>query len=162
LTGGALAKLAVKAPLGNGVVGMLATVSAAGTTLLMLHFLQRLARSNSQDAQVAAPARLALPWLAMALASVLVPWLLYPTVGGHVADALTPAALLEALWPVLIGAALAPGLWLWGNRLPRVPEGNIVVAPAAGLSLLTIAIVLTAAMSTVSSTTWPKCWTCSS
>ena len=73
LTGGALAKLAVKAPLGNGVAGMLATVSAAGTTLLMLHFLQRLARSNSQDAQVAAPARLALPWLAMALASVLVP-----------------------------------------------------------------------------------------
>jgi multicomponent Na+:H+ antiporter subunit A len=52
LTGGALAKLAVKAPLGNGVVGMLATVSAAGTTLLMLHFLQRLARSNSQGAQV--------------------------------------------------------------------------------------------------------------
>ena len=49
LTGGALAKLAVKAPLGNGVVGTLATVSAAGTTLLMLHFLQRLARSNSQD-----------------------------------------------------------------------------------------------------------------
>jgi hypothetical protein len=62
----------------------------------MLHFLQRLARSNSQDAQVAAPARLALPWLAMALASVLVPWLLYPTAGGHVAAALTPAALLEA------------------------------------------------------------------
>jgi hypothetical protein len=67
----------------------------------------------------------------MALASVLVPWLLYPTVGGHVADALTPAALLEALWPVLIGAALAPGLWLWGNRLPRVPEGDIIVAGEA-------------------------------
>jgi multicomponent Na+:H+ antiporter subunit A len=71
----------------------------------------------------------------------------------------------------LIGAALAPGLWLWGNRLPRVPEGDIIVAgeaafrassafgaalermdarlrqwPAAGLSLLAIAIVLTAAM----------------
>jgi formate hydrogenlyase subunit 3/multisubunit Na+/H+ antiporter MnhD subunit len=128
LTGGALAKLAVKAPLGNGVVGMLATVSAAGTTLLMLHFLQRLARSNSQDAKAAAPAGLALPWLAMALASVLVPWLLYPAMGGHVADALTPAALLEALWPVLIGAALAPGLWHWGNRLPRVAEGDIIEA----------------------------------
>jgi hypothetical protein len=99
------------------------------------------------------------------------PWLLYPTAGGHVAAALTPAALLEALWPVLIGAALAPGLWLRGHRLPRVPEGDIIVAgeaafrasyafgaalervdarlrqwPAAGLSLLAIAIVLTAAM----------------
>ena len=62
LTGGALAKLAIKAPLGDGIVGSLATVSAAGTTLLMLHFLQRLARSNSQDAQAAgsSPARPAL------------------------------------------------------------------------------------------------------
>ncbi|MGB6174919.1 MAG: hypothetical protein WBF43_00940 [Methylocella sp.] len=170
MTGGALAKLAVKAPPGNGVVGMLATVSAAGTTLLMLHFPQRLARSNSQDAQVAAPARLALPWLAMALASILVPWLLCPAVGVHVADALAPAALWEALWPVLTGAALALGLWLWGNRLPRVPEADIVVAgeaafrasyafgaalermdarlrqwPAAALSLLAIAMVLGAA-----------------
>ncbi|MGH6820209.1 MAG: hypothetical protein ACREDU_05030 [Methylocella sp.] len=86
------------------------------------------------------------------------------------ADALSPAALQEALWPILTGAALAPGLWLWGNRLPRVPEGDIVVAeeaafrasygigaafertdtrlrqwPAAALSLLAIAIVLGAA-----------------
>jgi formate hydrogenlyase subunit 3/multisubunit Na+/H+ antiporter MnhD subunit len=171
LTGGALAKLAVKAPLGNGVVGMLATISAVGTTLLMMHFLLRLVRGSSQDTQAVAPIGLALPWLVMALASVLVPWLLYPAVGGNVADALTPAALKEALWPILIGAALAPGLWLWGNRLPRVPEGDIVGAeeaafrasyafgaalertdarlrqwPAAALSFLAIAIVLTAAM----------------
>jgi formate hydrogenlyase subunit 3/multisubunit Na+/H+ antiporter MnhD subunit len=59
LTGGALAKLAVKAPLGDGVVGSLATVSAAGTTLLMLHFLRCLARGSAQDARAAAPARLA-------------------------------------------------------------------------------------------------------
>ena len=173
LTGGALAKLAVKAPLGDGAVGMLATVSAAGTTLLMMHFLQRLARSASQDARAAAPAGLALPWLAMALASILVPWLLYPAVGGHVADALSPPALQEALWPVLIGAALAPGLWLWGDRLPRIPEGDMIGAgeaafrasyafgatlerldarlrrwPAAALSLLAIAIVLGATMLT--------------
>ncbi len=171
LTGGALAKLAVKAPLGDGVVGSLATVSAAGTTLLMLHFLRRLARGYSQDARAAAPARLALPWLAMALASVLVPWLLYLAVGGHVADALSLAALQEGFWPVLIGVALAPGLWLWGNRLPRLAEGDIIVAweaafrasyafgakleridarlrqwPAAALSLLAIAVVLGAAM----------------
>ena len=40
LTGGALAKLAVKAPLGDGFVGLLANLSAVGTSLLMLHFLQ--------------------------------------------------------------------------------------------------------------------------
>ncbi len=44
LTGGALAKLAVKAPLGEGLVGTLAAVAAAGSTLLMLHFLRRLGR----------------------------------------------------------------------------------------------------------------------
>ena len=109
LTGGALAKLAVKAPLGDGVVGTLADLSAAGTTLLMLHFLQRLARGlSAQDGTSRRlPLGLSWPWLVMALAPSLVPWLLYPFVGGDIADALTPGALLDALWPVLIGAALA-------------------------------------------------------
>ena len=171
-TGGALAKLAVKAPLGDGTPGTLATISAAGTTLLMLHFLHRLARSSPQGAHTAS-SWLTLPWLAMVVASLAVPWLLYPATGGNVADALTPAALKEAFWPVLAGAALAPGLWLWGHRLPRVPAGDIVVAqeaafratyalgaalermdlrlrqwPAAALSLLAIAIVLGATMLT--------------
>jgi formate hydrogenlyase subunit 3/multisubunit Na+/H+ antiporter MnhD subunit len=171
LTGGALAKLAVKAPLGNGVVGMLGAISAAGTTLLMVHFLLRLTRGSSQVAQAAAPVGLAVPWLTMALASLLVPWLMYPVLGGDAGEGLAPAALLEALWPVLSGTALAIGLWFWGNRLPRIPEGDIVVGqeaafrasyvfgaalertdarlrqwPAAGLSLLAVAIVLTAAM----------------
>jgi multicomponent Na+:H+ antiporter subunit A len=40
LTGGALTKLAVKETLGNGLIGLLATFAAAGSTLLMLHFLR--------------------------------------------------------------------------------------------------------------------------
>src|SRR5260370_29391538 len=71
LTGGALAKLAVKAPLGDGVVGLLANLSAGGATLLILHFLQRLTEIAPRDQQ--APAGLALPWQAMALASIVVP-----------------------------------------------------------------------------------------
>lgn len=114
LTGGALAKLAVKAPLGDGVVGLLANVSAVGTTLLMLHFLQRLTQITPQDRQASAPAGLALPWQAMALASIVVPWLLYPFAGSDVADALTPNVLFDALWPVLVGAALALALRRWG------------------------------------------------
>ena len=43
LTGGALAKLAVKGPLGYGLAASLANVSAAATALLMLHFVTRLA-----------------------------------------------------------------------------------------------------------------------
>jgi hypothetical protein len=106
----------------------------------------------------------------MALASVAVPWLLYPFAGGNPADALTPGALFDALWPVLIGAVLALGLRRWGSRLPQLPPGDIVGTaettfrasyviggvlergdgllrqwPAAGLSLLAIVIVLGAA-----------------
>jgi formate hydrogenlyase subunit 3/multisubunit Na+/H+ antiporter MnhD subunit len=167
LTGGALAKLAIKQPLGSGVVGVLASLSAVGTTVLMLHFIQRLALTGSPDAEAMPRAAFTLPWLATALASVLVPWVLYPAVRGHWIDALTPPALWDALWPVLVGAALALGLRRWGNRLPHLPEGDIVVTgeaafrasyvfgalleradshlrqwPVAGLALLTIAIVL--------------------
>lgn len=50
LTGGSLAKLAVKAPLGDGAAASLANLSAAGTALLMLHFLTRLVRIEPRDA----------------------------------------------------------------------------------------------------------------
>ena len=43
LTGGAVAKLAVKGPLGAGWAATVAYASAVGTTLLMLHFLRRVA-----------------------------------------------------------------------------------------------------------------------
>jgi formate hydrogenlyase subunit 3/multisubunit Na+/H+ antiporter MnhD subunit len=172
LTGGALAKLAVKAPLGDGVVGLLATLSAAGTTLLMLHFLGCLVPTAAPDAQGTAPARLVLPWLATALAAVAVPWTLYLTIGsGTLSEALAPAELWTALWPVLVGGVLAVGLRRWGNRLPRIPEGDVVVVangasgvadasgdalerldvllrqwPVAGLTLLALAILVGAAM----------------
>jgi hypothetical protein len=172
LTGGALAKLAVKAPLGDGTVGLLATLSAAGTTLLMLHFLRRLVITAAPDAEAAAPARLAAPWLATALAAVAVPWALYPTIGsGTLFEALAPASLWAALWPVLVGGVLAMALWRWGGHLPRIPEGDVVVLadraagagrasgdalerldmllrqwPVAGLTLLSLVILMGAAM----------------
>ena len=40
LTGGALAKLAVKVPLGDGIIGVLANLAAVGSALLMFHFLR--------------------------------------------------------------------------------------------------------------------------
>jgi multicomponent Na+:H+ antiporter subunit A len=172
LTGGALAKLAAKAPLGYGIAGTLATLSASGTTLLMLHFLHRLASTAPRDPARTAPARLVVPWLAMAVSSVTVPWVFYPVAGmGALSDALAPAALWKTSWPILVGGMLAVGLWRWGHRLPRIPEGDIVVAggsvsraatvcgaaleradsllrqwPIASLSLLIAAILLAVAM----------------
>jgi formate hydrogenlyase subunit 3/multisubunit Na+/H+ antiporter MnhD subunit len=173
LTGGALAKLAIKGPLGDGVVGLLATLSAVGTTLLMLHFLARLVPMVAPNtAAMAAPARLAAPWLAIALAAVAVPWALYLTIGiGTLADAFSPASLWSSVWPILAGGVLAVGLWRWGARLPRIPEGDLVALadgaggvalaageasarldgllrqwPVAGVSLLAVALGLATAM----------------
>ena len=172
LTGGMLAKLAMKAQLGEGVVGILATFSAVGSTLLMLHFLRRLIQTSPREAEAPAPAGLIWPWLIMAFAAVAVPWALYRvTESGTLLEALAPATLWAALWPVLIGGVLAVGLWRWGHHAPRVPEGDVVVVgetairaivpwgeaieradrwlrrwPVASLSLLTLVIILGAAM----------------
>ena len=169
LTGGMLAKLALKAQFGEGIAATLATFSSAGSTLLMLHFLRRLAQTTPRGP---APAALTRPWLIMALAAFAVPWLLYPMVERErILAALAPAVLWAAAWPVLAGGVLAVGLWRWGDRLPRVPEGDVVVAgeaamrstaawgealeraegllrqwPVASLSLLTLVIVLSVAM----------------
>ena len=129
-TGGALAKYAVKGPLGEGLAGALANVSAAGTTLLMLHFVHRLRRSGGAEAPDArAPMGLVLPWAVIAVACVAVPWGLYLAVqDGIVSNPLAPKAVWAALWPVLAGAAIAFALDRWGGRLPRIPQGDIAVA----------------------------------
>ena len=164
-TGGALAKLAVKDPLGDGLAASLANASAAGSALLMLHFLARLVRTASRGGETAAPV-CARFWQAIAIGALFIPWLLYPAV-GDLRDAASIAKLWDGLWPIMIGAALALGLQRWGKTLPRIPEGDTVVAaeaafnaslpmsavfenldarlrqwPVASLSLLAIALVL--------------------
>ena len=77
LTGGGLAKLVVDGPLGDGTASMLATVSAVGTTVLMLQFLRSLLNNVSPDPDAKAAAGLVMPWLAVAAASIIMPWTLY-------------------------------------------------------------------------------------
>ena len=171
LTGGMLAKLALKAQLGEGVVGMLATLSAAGSTVLMLHFLYRLMQTTAQDG-LALRTGSTWTWLVIACAAVAVPWALYPMAGsGTPIDTLAPGTLWASLWPVLLGTLLTVGLWGRRDRLPRVPVGDVVVAgeramqaaaslgsvidrmegylrqwPVASLALVALAIILGAAM----------------
>ncbi|HET6197303.1 MAG TPA: complex I subunit 5 family protein [Acetobacteraceae bacterium] len=136
LTGGALAKLVVKTPVGDGFVALLMSLSSAGTTLLMAHFLYRLAVSSARHATPDDPSPSSLPWLAMALASIAVPWTVYLTVmSGAVADAVAPAALWSAIWPMLLGGALAIAQRRWG-RLPRIPDGDIAGVAVAGATRL--------------------------
>jgi formate hydrogenlyase subunit 3/multisubunit Na+/H+ antiporter MnhD subunit len=168
LTGGALAKLAVKDLFGDGAAGLASQLSAAATTALMLMFVMRLARLPSAE-RVGESRKRLWRWAGLAVAALPAPWLLYPVIGS-VAEALGPAKLWDAIWPTLVGAVLAAGLWAVGDRLPRIPTGDIVVAeeaafrgslslgpiferadrglrewPAAGLCLLMIALALVAA-----------------
>jgi multicomponent Na+:H+ antiporter subunit A len=168
LTGGVLAKLAVKDLFGDGAAGAASQLSAAATTALMLMFAMRLARLPAVEREGASRGRL-WSWLAMAIAALLVPWLMFAAIGS-LAEAFEPAKLWDAVWPMLIGAALAAGLWAAADRLPRIPAGDIVVAeeaafraslslgpmferadrglrewPAAAFALLMVALALVAA-----------------
>src|SRR6476469_6952322 len=128
LTGGALAKLAMKPVMGDGIVGLLATLSAIGSTLLMLHFLRRMWR-GSQQAEIAETSALVWPWLATALAAAVLPWMLYSSVtSDSLRSALAPAEIWEALWPVLSGALASLALWRWSGLLPRIPAGDLLTA----------------------------------
>jgi formate hydrogenlyase subunit 3/multisubunit Na+/H+ antiporter MnhD subunit len=168
LTGGSLAKLAVKDLFGDGAAGVASQLSAAATTALMLVFVLRLARLPQDEREKPSPLLL-WTWLALAVAALLISWLTFAAIGSP-AEALDPAKLWDAVWPMLIGAALAAGLWALGDSLPRIPAGDIIVAeeaafhglaplgaaferadrsvrqwPAAGLALLMIVLALAAA-----------------
>jgi len=128
LTGGALAKLVVKEPVGEGLSSLLLTLSALGTTLLMLRFLQTTLR-NQPDPAAKPRAGLAAPFFLTALAAFVVPWWLYAGLEqGSIVYPLAPAILWAGAWPVLAGVALALACRTlpWRPR-QSIPEGDIVV-----------------------------------
>ena len=165
LTGGALAKLALKAHFASGPAAVLATVSSIGTALLMTHFLTCLAVPPPGAAQEC-PASLIRFWPALALGAILLPWAFYPAV-GDISNALEFSKVLDGLWPVAVGAGLALLLQRIGWPLPDVPVGDSIVLeerafhrllnigpaletldarlrqwPAAGVSLLLVILAL--------------------
>ena len=99
----------------------------------MLHFLTRLMRTDSGDEQATAPVSIVRLWPAIAFGAVFLPWLFYPAI-GNLTDAVTFGKVWDGLWPVIIGAALAVALRRWGANLPRIPEGDTVVAAEAGFN----------------------------
>jgi hydrogenase-4 component B len=137
-TGGALAKLALKGPMGGGAAVMFVTLSAVGTTLLMLRFLDLVRREP--PGKGAPPAGLLAPFFACVGAALAVPWILFPELTQFALGyALSPANLWGALWPILVGAAVMAGA-LRLRRLPqvRVPEGDLVVLMERGFRLIMI------------------------
>ena len=171
LTGGGLAKLVVDGPLGDGAASKIATVSAIGTTVLMLQFLRSLLNNVSHDPEAKAAAGLVVPWLVVAAGSIIMPWTLFLAIpNGILPDPLALATVWKALWPVVLGTALAIALWRAG-WLQRIPHGQIAAAenraaevavaygrtvermdsalrswPVAGMSLLILVLALGAAV----------------
>jgi formate hydrogenlyase subunit 3/multisubunit Na+/H+ antiporter MnhD subunit len=132
LTGGTLAKYAAKLLIGEGTAGLLATLAAAGSTMLMLRFLSLLAASSGAAGE-GPPRGLIGPWAAASLAALVLPWLVMAALtGASPALALAPASLWAAAWPIGLGAVLLAILGRRIDRLPAVPEGDVVVLAEAG------------------------------
>ena len=170
LTGGYVAKYAIKPVLSDGLAAVMGLVSSAGSTLLMLHFLRVLWRRSGLAARRSKSASIA--WWALAAAATALPWLLLdPASGLSASGALGASALLDALWPMLAGAVIAGALFASKRALPSVPPGDIVAAlpylqparralgtamesvdafvrqwPVAGIALLLIALLLGVAL----------------
>jgi formate hydrogenlyase subunit 3/multisubunit Na+/H+ antiporter MnhD subunit len=75
LTGGYLAKEAVKPFIGEGTFAVFAALSSAGTTLLMLFFMKRLSDAPPDQKATQISLRLLTPWLAAAFFAIAIPWL---------------------------------------------------------------------------------------
>ena len=128
LTSGALAKLAVKPMLGYGALSVAVSLAAAGSTMLMLHFIAVMARDTAGKPEATAPPGEIAPFLAVALASLILPWWLYPALSGDaLASAWELASLWKLAWPMLLGAAVFALSRRFEGLAGRVPEGDILV-----------------------------------
>jgi hypothetical protein len=144
LTGGWLAKLVVKPVLGGGTVGLLASLSSAGTTLLMIHFLARL--SVLPTTGRASPAAARWSWLGLALASIAIPWVIIAKLlPSALADAASLGSMISAGWPVLLGGALAAALSPWRHRLMGLNDAGAMVPGIARLATRLAATIGTSA-----------------
>lgn len=128
LTGGALTKAVAKGLMGDGMAATLATLSAIGSTMLMFHFIRCLRDAAMSKPEARAAIGMVVPWLAMVVASLVVPWILFLSAHGYaLSDALNAKDVWSAFWPVMLGTLFAIGLPRGQKRLPRIPEGDLVV-----------------------------------
>jgi len=119
LTGGYLAKDAVKPFIGEGAFAIFAALSSAGTTLLMLFFMTRLNTASSPPKEASILPGLLVSWLATAFFAIAVPWTLFASVyASPLSGAFSIANFWSAIWPILIGTALAVA-WLRQERQTR-------------------------------------------
>jgi len=133
LTGGGIAKLVSKPLLGDGWIGVAAAASAILSTLIMLHFVQRLTAGVSaptvRTVRATTSRGLLLPWASLATCALTIPWILQMRSTDPIIGAVEPLgvkSLMETLWPIAVGASLYPIARRLVEQLPSVPEGDLV------------------------------------
>lgn len=151
-TGGALAKYAVKDPVGEGLAGVLLALSAVGTTVLMARYVLLLldvagakgegAKGEGAKGETEAAAGTGfaglpvapgegLPWAVLSGLAVLLPFALFtPVTGGSLAILLSLSTLIKGLWPVALGLGVAALIYQKPPRFVELPPGDIIVAAA--------------------------------
>ncbi|MCC5974984.1 MAG: hypothetical protein JJT81_13155 [Rubellimicrobium sp.] len=125
LTGGMLAKAAVKAPLSDALADAV-TLTSVTTTVILTWFLWRMWQGD-RPARTGSfwPLRLALPLLAGG-GALAVPWLLWEEWKGLPVEAyLSLSTLTDSLLPVAAG--LVAGLLLIWRPLPQVGTGDLLL-----------------------------------
>ncbi len=135
-TSGAVAKIALKAPLndfqGAWVHGLnlLLYLAATGTTLLLARFLFVITRNSSVHNKPRFG--MCISWTFTILLTAAVVWLL-PVAQKAASKALHLPSLWQALWPVAAGILISGSVWLrvtlkkW--RLPlSIPQGDLLYA----------------------------------
>ncbi len=135
-TSGAVAKLGLKAELGNLAGGwtawlaVLLPLTATGTTLLMGRFLWLVwPRREGHAEPVTAGTRL--PWAFLVMAVVVGVWLMPGTLGLLPVKS-APAILWKATWPLLLGGGLA---WLGAKLQARFPARRAHGIPAGDMAV---------------------------
>ncbi|TVQ85258.1 MAG: hypothetical protein EA400_16270 [Chromatiaceae bacterium] len=168
LTAGVLAKLVLKPILGEGTIGLLASLAAAGTTLLMLHFTLRLAATTGAGAaQVVLASGAGLEGAGRGEAALALPAtapLLPPSGLAGAAPNPRRAVLALAVGAASLAALLLPWV-LFPLALGPTPELalGLTAAPAATLAAGPWARLLQAMLATTAdgglwALLWPVLW----
>ena len=135
-TSGAVAKIALKkgiesAPFPLTLVEPLSALAAVGTTLLMARFVVLAWRQRTSATELLA-AGIAVPSIALSVGLALaVWWLPWAGFGSEAREVVAPAYVWDALWPPVVGLAIAWGVWRLLRRfglepLMHIPPGDLL------------------------------------
>jgi formate hydrogenlyase subunit 3/multisubunit Na+/H+ antiporter MnhD subunit len=126
LTGGFFAKTAVKPFIGEGSFAVFAALSSAGTTLLTLHFINCLTRTQPQVTGEPTPIGLIIPWFVTVFAAIAIPCALFQSaIAGEASGIFSIGEFWAAIWPILLGGVAAVVWWSHPLKVHLPSRGDL-------------------------------------